>query len=82
MLLSFERKSTSFKFVLTRESVVHISEESLNYCFSPRVSRELFEFAASFSVFEIPGHILVILLIICLYSRDGILMKQQVRQPE
>ena len=30
MLLSYERQSTSFKFVLTKDSVVNISEELLN----------------------------------------------------
>ena len=30
------------------------------------------------SEYEIPGHVLIIMVIICLYSRDGVLMKKQV----
>ena len=80
MMLSYERQSSSFKIILTGDTIVNITEESLYHYFSPYVSRDLFEFAANFSLYEIPGHVLVILVIICLYSRDGMLMKKQVRQ--
>ena len=30
------------------------------------------------SEYEIPGHVLIIMVVICLYSRDGVLMKKQV----
>lgn len=77
MMLSYERQSSSFKIILTGDTIVNITEESLYHYFSPYVSRDLFEFAANFSLYEIPGHVLVILVIICLYSRDGMLMKKQ-----
>ena len=80
MMLSYERQSSSFKIILTGDTIVNITEESLYTYFSPYVSHDLFEFAANFSTYEIPGHVLVILVIICLYSRDGMLMKKQVRQ--
>ena len=80
MMLSYERQSSSFKIILTGDTIVNITEESLYHYFSPYISRDLFEFAANFSLYEIPGHVLVILVIICLYSRDGMLMKKQVRQ--
>ena len=80
MMLSYERQSSSFKIILTGDTIVNITEESLYNYFSPYVSRDLFEFAANFSLYEIPGHVLIILVIICLYSRDGMLMKKQVRQ--
>ena len=40
----------------------------------------LFQFAASFAQLEIPGHVLIVLILICVYSRDGMLMKKQVRK--
>ena len=79
LMLSYERQSSSFKFILTGDTIVDITEKSLYNYFSPRVSRDLFEFAANFSLYDIPGHVLIILVIICLYSRDGMLMKKQVR---
>ena len=79
-MLSYERQNSSFKIILTGDTIVNITEESLYHYFSPYISRDLFEFAANFSLYEIPGHVLVILVIICLYSRDGMLMKKQVRQ--
>lgn len=77
MMLSYERQSNSFKIILTGDTIVNITEESLYNYFSPYVSQDLFEFAANFSLYEIPGHVLIILVIICLYSRDGMLMKKQ-----
>ena len=32
----------------------------------------------SFAQLEIPGHVLIVMILICLYSRDGMPMKKQV----
>ena len=71
LMLSYERQSSSFKFILTGDTIVDITEESLYNYFSPRVSRDLFEFAANFSLYDIPGHVLIILVIISVFQRSA-----------
>jgi len=78
MLLSYEKQDECFKLFTTEESIVTISQQSLAHFVSPYVANDLFEFASSVSEYEIPGHVLIIMVIICLYSRDGVLMMKQV----
>ena len=60
------------------EQVVSIDKNTLAKYLNEKIGNDIFEAVNSLSQFEIPGHILIVLLLICMYSRDGVLMEKQV----
>jgi len=78
LVMSFDRRQGKFRWLLpTSSSPVEADMLSLTKCLRHDVAEDIFEFVTSFSQLEIPGHVLVVLILICFYSRDGVLMKKQ-----
>lgn len=76
LMMAYEKQNQIFKFNLSN-TIVELNQQSLSPYLSDSMAQDLFEFVANFSQLEIPGHVFIILIIICLYSRDGMLMKKQ-----
>jgi len=76
LIMSYEKKTGTFKFDLN-DKTVELDQYILSTYLSSHVAQDLFEFAKNFSQLEIPGHVLIIMVILCLYSRDGMMMKKQ-----
>merc|ERR1712227_765410 len=74
--MAYEKQNQTLKFNLSN-TVIELNQQSLSAYLSDSMAHDLFEFVGNFSQLEIPGHVLIILIIICLYSRDGMLMKKQ-----
>ena len=60
------------------EESVTIDKKCLAKYLNENIATDIFEAVNSLSQFEIPGHIIVVLLLICIFSRDGQLMEKQV----
>lgn len=76
LTMAYEKQNQTLKFNLSN-TVIELNQQSLSAYLSDSMAHDLFEFVGNFSQLEIPGHVLIILIIICLYSRDGMLMKKQ-----
>jgi len=78
LLMSYDRAKEKFRWRLSDSSApVEADRGELTKFFSADIAADIFEFVTSFSQLEIPGHVLMVLILICLYSRDGMLMKKQ-----
>merc|ERR1719300_1261063 len=76
LIMSYEKKTGIFKFDFN-DKTVELDQYILSAYLPSHVAQDLFEFVKNFSQLEIPGHVLIIMVVICLYSRDGMLMKKQ-----
>lgn len=61
------------------EPVIHIDKTTLSKYLNDSIGNDIFEAINTLSQLEIPGHILLILILICMYTRDGMLMEKQHR---
>jgi len=90
MVLCFEKKFQVFRWGLgskdlallrqvkvdTKQSVI-IDKTTLGKYVNEKIGEEIFESVSSLSQFEIPGHVLIVMILISVFSRDGVLMEKQ-----
>ena len=76
-----------------KESIIEIDEDGLKKYLSVEIGGELFQvikgfmfpvnirsfqIVASITELNIPAHLIILLILVCIFSRDGILMGNQV----
>jgi len=90
MTMCFEKKTQVFRWGLGSKDmaalrqvghevkqVVDIDRAALSKYLNNQVGDEIIEAVTSLAQLEIPGHVLILLLLICIYTRDGVLMEKQ-----
>ena len=82
LMMSYDREHSQFRCLLSSpgDPPVEVDRLKLARYFGPDIAAEIFQFSRSFSQLEIPGHVLIVMMLICLYTRDGIPMKKQVKK--
>ena len=60
------------------EQIITIDQDTLAKYLNEKIAAEIFKAVSSLSQFDIPGHVLIILILISIFSRDGVLMEKQV----
>jgi len=90
MVLCYEKNSQVFRWGLgskdlasvrkvqnNAEQIVTIDQATLAKYLNEKIAAEIFKAVSSLSQFDIPGHVLIILILISIFSRDGVLMEKQ-----
>jgi len=63
------------KYAATQD--VEIDKSTLATYLNEKIGDDIFEVVNSLSQLEIPGHVLILLILISMYTRDGMLMEKQ-----
>jgi len=89
LMMGFEKKFQLFSLSLgskdiealrsTNTKPFEIGKGEIQQRMSIEISEDLFEFANSMSPLEIPGHVLIVLMLISLYSREGLHMRKETK---
>jgi len=90
MVLCFEKSSQTFRWGLgckdlaslrkvqvNAKQSVTIDQSTLAKYLNEKIAAEIFNAVSSLSQHEIPGHVLLVLILISIFSRDGVLMEKQ-----
>merc|ERR1719483_1945228 len=90
MAMSFENKSQVFRWSLNNEdtstmtnwkcetdNIGEINQEKMAEYLDVDICRDLFQLFNSLADLEIPGHTIILLILICIFTRDGILTEDE-----